>query len=59
MSNSMRNLSETEQSIREVAQRIRTLREDMGISFETMASKTGLSVEEYKKNMFRMLKDMK
>ncbi|MBR6622663.1 MAG: AMP-binding protein, partial [Ruminococcus sp.] len=49
MPDSMRNLSETEQSIREVAQRIRTLREDMGISFETMAFKTGLSVEEYKK----------
>ena len=49
MSGNMNNLTETEQSIREVAQRIRTLREDMGISFETMASKTGLSVEEYKK----------
>ncbi len=49
MSGNMRNLSETEQSIREVAQRIRTLREDMGISFETMASKTGLTVEDYKK----------
>ena len=41
------NNQTTEQSIREVAQRIRTLREDMGISKELMALKTGFSVEEY------------
>ena len=43
------NNQTTEQSIREVAQRIRTLREDMGISKELMALKTGFSVEEYEK----------
>lgn len=43
------NQNSTEQKIHEVAQRIRSLRQDMGISSETMASKTGLSVEEYKK----------
>jgi acetyl-CoA synthetase len=43
------NNQTTEQSIREVAQRIRTLREDMGISKELMALKTGFSAEEYEK----------
>ena len=49
MSENNNVMNATEQSIREVAQRIRTLREDMGISATTMAAKTGLSVEEYKK----------
>ena len=43
------NQNSTEQQIYEVAQRIRSLRQDMGISSETMAAKTGLSIEEYKK----------
>ena len=36
----------TEEKILEVAQRIRSLRQDMGISCETMAAKTGFSAEE-------------
>ena len=43
------NQNSTEQKIHEVAQRIRSLRQDMGISSETMAAKTGLSKEEYRK----------
>lgn len=39
----------TEEKIHEVAQRIRSLRQDMGISCETMAAKTGFSTEDYKK----------
>lgn len=39
----------TEEKIHEVAQRIRSLRQDMGISSETMAAKTGFSIEEYRK----------
>ena len=49
MTENKNNLTTTEQSIREVAQRIRTLREDMGISATTMAAKTGLTVEDYKR----------
>lgn len=37
----------TEQKIQEVAQRIRTLREDLGISIAEMADQTGFSQEEY------------
>lgn len=40
-------LNGTEQKIQEVAQRIRTLREDLGISIAEMADQTGFSQEEY------------
>ncbi|MGN0647430.1 MAG: AMP-binding protein [Oscillospiraceae bacterium] len=39
----------TEQKIKEVARRIRALREDLGITVEDMAEKTGFSVDEYTK----------
>ncbi len=39
----------TEQKIREVAQRIQSLREDMGVSAETMAAKIGIPPEDYRK----------
>ncbi|MBR6760680.1 MAG: AMP-binding protein [Oscillospiraceae bacterium] len=37
----------TEQKIKEVAQRIRSLREDLGITIDEMADRTGFSVDEY------------
>ncbi|MBR3678879.1 MAG: AMP-binding protein [Oscillospiraceae bacterium] len=40
-------LNGTEQKIQEVAQRIRSLREDLGISIAEMADQTGFSQEEY------------
>lgn len=40
-------LTGTEQKIQEVAQRIRSLREDLNISIEDMAVQTGFSIEEY------------
>ena len=35
--------------LHEVAERIRTMRDIMGLSEEEMASKTGVSVEDYKR----------
>lgn len=42
-------LMKTEQKILEVAQRIRSLREDLGIPVSEMAEKTGFSMEEYER----------
>ena len=45
----MTNLQNAEVKIREVAERISRLREDLGISVEDMAANTGYSVEDYTK----------
>ena len=45
----MTELQNAEVRIREVAERISNLREDLGISVEEMAANTGYSVEDYKK----------
>ena len=45
----MAELQNAEVRIREVAERISHLREDLGISVEEMAVNTGYSVEDYKK----------
>ena len=45
----MTELQNAEVRIKEVAERISHLREDLGISVEEMAAKTDYSVEEYKK----------
>ncbi|MFI3326406.1 MAG: AMP-binding protein [Clostridia bacterium] len=42
--------TDLKKQLHEVAERIRTLREIMGISEEEMASKTGVSLESYKKH---------
>ena len=44
----MMNLQNAETRIKEVAERIASLREDLGISVEEMAVITGCSVDEYK-----------
>ncbi len=44
-----KNLQNAEARIKEVAERIARLREDLGISVEEMAAKTDYSVEDYKK----------
>ncbi len=43
------NQMQMEQKIKEVANRIAAVREDVGLSMEEMASKTGVTVEEYRK----------
>ena len=43
------NQQSAEMKIREVAQRIEALREDLGLSVEEMAAATGYSVEDYVK----------
>ena len=45
----MTELQNAEVRIKEVAERISNLREDLGISVEEMAVNTGYSVEDYKK----------
>ena len=47
--NEKTNLQNAEVRIKEVAERISHLREDLGLSAEEMAEKTGYPVEEYKK----------
>ena len=43
------NLQNAEARIKEVAQRIAALREDLGISVDEMAATTGYSADEYMK----------
>ena len=45
----MKNLQNAENRIKEVAERIASLREDLGISVQEMAKITDYSVDEYKK----------
>ena len=45
--NEKTNLQNAEVRIKEVAERISHLREDLGLSAEEMAEKTGYPVEEY------------
>ena len=45
----MMNLQNAETRIKEVAERIASLREDLGISVEEMAVITDYSVDEYKR----------
>ena len=59
-----KNLQNAEARIKEVAERIARLREDLGISVEEMAAKTDYSVEDYKlyesgeKDLYENVRDL-